>query len=125
MISVFVSSTGKDLADYREAACRAINGLDGFHADAMENWGARADAAERFDGQRVASADVVVLILGHCYGSSPPAQELSYTELEYEAALGSRSRFWPSSPTMTFRSSERGSRRTTGASGRKPFVIAC
>ncbi len=41
-----------------------------------------------FDEQRIAKADVVVLILGHCYGSSPPGQELSYTELEYEAALG-------------------------------------
>ncbi len=42
---------------------------------------------ESFDEKRIAAADVFVLILGHCYGSSPPGQELSYTELEYEAAL--------------------------------------
>ena len=29
--TVFLSSTAGDLADYREAAYRAIEGLDGYH----------------------------------------------------------------------------------------------
>ncbi len=87
MTRVFVSSTGKDLPEYREAARGAILGLDGFYADAMETWGARDAAPEDFDGQRIADADVFVLILGHRYGSSPPGEKLSYTELEYEAAV--------------------------------------
>ena len=29
--TVFLSSTARDLADYREATYRAIEGLDGYH----------------------------------------------------------------------------------------------
>ena len=35
-ISVFVSSTAKDLAEYREAAHRAIEGMNGYHSVRME-----------------------------------------------------------------------------------------
>jgi hypothetical protein len=37
--------------------------------------------------QQVESCDVLVLLLAHRYGSRPPGQPLSYTELEYDWAL--------------------------------------
>ena len=91
---VFLSSTGKDLADYRDAAEEAINRLDGFTVDRMENWGARDNCPEEFDQERIEEADLVVFIVGHNYGSSPPKKEKSYTELEYEAALSGRGRLF-------------------------------
>ena len=39
--TVFLSSTGKDLTEYREAAYKAIEGLDGYHCVRMEDFGAR------------------------------------------------------------------------------------
>jgi len=33
---VFLSSTAKDLATHREAVYRAIEGLDGYHCERME-----------------------------------------------------------------------------------------
>jgi hypothetical protein len=40
MIKAFLSSTSKDLEPYRQRAKEAINGIDGYHCVAMENFGA-------------------------------------------------------------------------------------
>ena len=69
--TVFLSSTAKDLHDYREAAYRAISALDGYHCIRMEDFGARDAASDDFCRQKVAECDVFVGILGHCYGSCP------------------------------------------------------
>lgn len=41
MRTVFLSSTSKDLESYREAAYRAIEGLDGYRCVRMEDFGSR------------------------------------------------------------------------------------
>ena len=85
--TVFLSSTGKDLAAYREAAGDAINKLDGYQCIRMEDFGARDAMADDFCQAKVKECDVFVGILGHCYGGSPKGSEKSYTEQEYGAAV--------------------------------------
>lgn len=79
--SVFLSSTAKDLKEYREAAYRAIEGLDGYHCVRMEDFGARDDISEDFCLSRVEECDLFVGIVGHLYGSCPNIREKSYAEL--------------------------------------------
>src|SRR5215510_2831257 len=85
--SVFLSSTARDLTKYREAADRAIEGLDGYRCVRMEDFGARDRRALDFCRQKVGECDLFIGILGHVYGSNPAGSERSYTELEYEAAI--------------------------------------
>jgi len=87
MKTAFLSSTAKDLAEYRDAAYKAIEGLDDWHCVRMEDFGARDAMADEFCQEKVAECDVFVGIVGHCYGSSPKGSEKSYTEQEYEAAI--------------------------------------
>lgn len=86
MRTVFLSSTAKDLAPYREAAYRAIEGLDEFHCVRMEDFGARADRADKFCREKIAACDVAVFLVGLCHGSTPEGSAESYTEREYAAA---------------------------------------
>lgn len=83
---VFLSSTSKDLTDYREAVLAAIGGMDGFAPIAMENFGARAAAAVDFDDRKMGESHVLVGLLGLCYGSSPRDGPPSFTEREYDSA---------------------------------------
>lgn len=87
MKTAFLSSTAKDLAEYRNAAYKAIEGLDDWHCVRMEDFGARDAMADEFCQGKVAECDVFVGIVGHCYGSSPKGSEKSYTEQEYDAAV--------------------------------------
>ncbi len=87
MKRIFLSSTFKDLAEYRKAAIEAIESLDGYHCIRMENFGARDWDADGFCRDQVAKADVFVGIVGHLYGSRPEGAEHSYTEREYEMAV--------------------------------------
>jgi hypothetical protein len=89
MFKVFLSSTARDLREYREAAARAIHAIEGFHCVRMEDFGARDAVADAFCREKVAGCDVVVLLLGLCYGSSPDDSEDSYTRQEYGAAVAS------------------------------------
>jgi hypothetical protein len=83
---VFLSSTSQDLVLHREAVLAAIDGLDGFSAIAMENFGARAAAAVDFDERKVLESDVLVGLLGLCYGSNPRDGPPSFTGREYDSA---------------------------------------
>jgi tetratricopeptide (TPR) repeat protein len=87
---VFLSSTGRDLAEYREAAYKAIEGLDGFHCVRMEDFGARDWESDSFCKEKVAECNVYVGIIGHVFGSSPKGSEKSYTEREYDVAIDSK-----------------------------------
>ncbi len=84
--SVFLSSTARDLADFREKVYEAINGLDGYKCVRMEDFGARDAEAEAFCAARVGESDLLVGIVGHVYGSCPEDSDRSYTEIEYDAA---------------------------------------
>lgn len=85
---VFLSSTARDLKEYREAAYRAIEGLDGYHCVRMEDFGAQDDGSDEFCRSKVDECDLFVGIVGHLYGSCPDGCEKSYTEREYDAAVG-------------------------------------
>jgi tetratricopeptide (TPR) repeat protein len=87
MKTAFLSSTARDLAKYRDAAYKAIEGLDDWHCVRMEDFGARDAMADEFCREKAAECDVFVGIVGHCYGSSPKGSEKSYTEQEYDAAI--------------------------------------
>ena len=84
---VFLSSTGRDLKDYRDAAYDAIQKLEEFKCVRMEDFRGPAVPAQDFDAQKVADCDLFVMILGHLHGSCPDGNEKSYTELEYETAV--------------------------------------
>jgi hypothetical protein len=86
MYKVFLSSTSRDLDAYREAVHRAIDGLPGFTLVKMEDFGARdANAKDLCEGL-VRECDLLVGLMGHYYGSCPPGDTTSFTELEYRTA---------------------------------------
>lgn len=88
---VFISSTRRDLEEYRAAVVRAVRGL-GLQVSAMEHWGARSEAAVRASLEEVRLSDVLVGLIGWRYGyvpdSQPPGERLSITEMEYHHARG-------------------------------------
>ena len=87
MIKVFLSSTAKDLAAYREAVDRVIRDLRDFYCFPMENFGAQDAPPSDFCRDEVERCDVFVAIVGHCYGSRPRPDGLSFTHAEYAAAV--------------------------------------
>lgn len=83
---VFLSSTGKDLVEYRKAIHDAIEELDGFHCVWMEGFTSQASSPEAYIKTRVQECDLLVGIVGLCYGASPIGSTKSYTEIEYDVA---------------------------------------
>jgi hypothetical protein len=86
MLTVFLSSTSKDLKLCRDAAFRAVDGLHGYHCVRMEDFGAVDEAPDDFCRAEVAKCDIFVCIAGPLYGSRSPTG-LSFTEREYDAAI--------------------------------------
>jgi hypothetical protein len=84
--TVFLSSTARDLTEYRDRVYAAISGLDDYKCIRMEDFGARARDAADFCRDKVRECDLLVGIVGHLYGSTPQGSEQSYTEIEYESA---------------------------------------
>jgi hypothetical protein len=85
--TVFLSSTARDLEQYRKAVFEAIEALDGYHCIRMEAFGrsARAESPLEYCNARAAECDVFVILVGHCWGSTPDG-ERSYTEYEFDSA---------------------------------------
>ncbi len=88
--TVFLSSTSKDLADYREAVIEALLRFDGWGIIHMERIGARAWDADDFCLKKVRECDVFVGIAGLCYGSVHEPSGKSYTHREYDEAVAQR-----------------------------------
>lgn len=84
---VFLSSTGRDLHDYREAVAAAIHKVDGYHCVRMEDFGARNRTPREHCRQSVETCDVYIGLFGRLYGSLVPGEKLSYTEMEYDTAV--------------------------------------
>jgi hypothetical protein len=84
---VFLSSTVEDLKEYRKAVIEAVDKMEGYQCVVMERFGARPDTPANVCRQKVGECDIFVGIVGALYGSSPPDSELSFTEIEYEAAV--------------------------------------
>lgn len=86
MLTIFLSSTSRDLAQSREAAYRAMEGLHGYHCVRMEDFGSWDEAPDDFCRAKVAECDLFVCIAGPLYGSRSPAGQ-SNTEREFDAAI--------------------------------------
>ena len=89
MLTVFLSSTSKDLEQCREAAFRAIKGLHGYHCVRMEDFGSIDEAPDDFCRTKVGECDLFVCIAGPLYGSRSPAGA-SFTEREFDAAFNGK-----------------------------------
>ncbi len=80
--TVFVCSTFSDLSQEREGVLDAIRRLKLQH-DSMEFFGARAEQSIETCLQEVRASDVLVVIVGHRYGTIVPDLGISYSEAEY------------------------------------------
>jgi hypothetical protein len=85
-LRVFVCSTYADLAEERGLVLDAIRRLQQQH-HAMEYFGARSDAPIETCLEEVRKSDLVVVIVGHRYGSLVPGRDISYSQAEYEEAF--------------------------------------
>jgi formylglycine-generating enzyme required for sulfatase activity len=86
---VFISSTSDDLKDYREQAARAAR-ASGFSPRMMEYFPATGHAPSlQVCREKVAEAEVVVVIVAHRYGwvpddpSNPDAKSITWLECEH------------------------------------------
>jgi len=84
-VRVFISSTKSDLEDERQAVHRALTEA-GHEVVWMEDFGSRGEAALETCLQELERCEVVVVIVGHRYGTIAQRLALSYTEAEYERA---------------------------------------
>lgn len=84
-MKVFISSTYKDLIDYRAAAIRAVEGTN-YQASKMEVFGARAEEPVVACLKEVEASDLFIGIYAHRYGYVPAGSEISITEMEYAYA---------------------------------------
>lgn len=81
-MKVFISSTYKDLVDYRAAAIRAVEGIS-YQAVKMEVFGAHPDEPLEACLREVEQCDLFVGIYAYRYGYVPAGSEDSITEMEY------------------------------------------
>ncbi len=84
-MKVFISSTYKDLIDYRAAAIRAVEGTN-YQASKMEVFGARPDEPLDACLKEVEESDFFLGIYAHRYGYVPAGSNISITEMEYAHA---------------------------------------
>src|ERR1022692_4347487 len=85
-MKVFLSSTGRDLRLHREAAFRALEGMD-LQCVRMEDFQGPAIQIKDFEDRRIAACDIFVILIGQLYGTGPQGSEKSNTELEYDTAV--------------------------------------
>ncbi len=93
-MKIFVSSTTKDLGEARNKVCDQLLQLD-IQPVSMDWYGSDPKAPQQLDDARVKQCDAFLIVVGYLYGESPPGQELSFTELEYEAAISSGKSIYP------------------------------
>ena len=85
MATVFISSTGKDLTDYRQAAIEVCLRL-GLTPVAMEFFEAMGIGATEGSKAKLDGADVYVGIFAHRYGYIEDGHDQSVTEIEFDYA---------------------------------------
>ena len=81
-MKVFISSTYKDLIDYRAAAIRAVEGTN-YQAGKMEVFGARSEEPIEACMNEVEECDLFIGIYALRYGYVPLGSDISITEMEY------------------------------------------
>jgi len=93
-MKLFVSSTTKDLEEVRKRVCEQLLQLD-IQPVSMDWYAADGNSPKLFDENKVKECDALVIIAGHFYGSSPPGEMKSFTELEYDVAMASGKPLYP------------------------------
>ena len=81
-LTVFVCSTFSDLSEERESVLDAIRRLQLQH-DSMEFFGARTGQPIETCLAEVRRSNILVVVVGHRYGSIAPKMDISYSEAEY------------------------------------------
>ncbi|MBT3187411.1 MAG: DUF4062 domain-containing protein [Anaerolineae bacterium] len=81
-MKVFISSTYKDLIDYRAAAIEAVEGTS-YQAVKMEVFGARSEEPIKACLDEIEESDLFIGIYAHRYGYVPNDADISITETEY------------------------------------------
>ena len=81
-MKVFISSTYKDLVEYRAAAIRAVEGTN-YQASKMEVFGARPDEPLDACLKEVEESHLFIGIYALRYGFIPEGADISITEMEY------------------------------------------
>src|SRR5215510_11273741 len=81
-ITVFISSTSRDLLDHRAAVSKALLNA-GFHPIDMANFMARPEGATSACLKEVAVSNLLVGIYAWRYGYIPDGAEVSITEQEF------------------------------------------
>ncbi len=84
-VSVYISSTSRDLADYRKAAIESCLRL-GFFPIAMEYFDAAATGATEGVKRQLDKADLYIGIIAYRYGYVEPGYDRSVVEVEYDYA---------------------------------------
>lgn len=85
-LTIFLCSTQADLRPEREVVLEAIRRLQLQH-DSMEFFGARENAPLETCLEEVRRSDILVVIIGHRYGTFIPNQTISYSEAEYREGI--------------------------------------
>ncbi|MDT5060746.1 MAG: hypothetical protein QOH63_1205 [Acidobacteriota bacterium] len=85
---VIISSTARDLPEYRDTAIHVCHRLSMIPL-AMEEFGPDTRQAAELCRQKVDEADVFLAIIAHRYGDRPDGSDISYTEIEYNHAIES------------------------------------
>jgi len=85
-LTVFVCSTFSDLSEERKGVLDAIRRLQLKH-DSMEFFGARADQPIETCLTEVRRSNMLVVIVGHRYGSLVPDMGISFSEAEYREGI--------------------------------------
>lgn len=81
-LTVFICSTFSDLSAEREAVLEAVRKLQLRH-DSMEFFGARPSLPIETCLEEVRRSNILVVIVGHKYGSLVPDKIISFSEAEY------------------------------------------
>src|SRR5258708_1252027 len=84
-VNVFISSTSRDLADYRQAAINVCNELK-FVPIAMEFFSAMGVGATEGSKQKLRESDLYIGILAHRYGYVEEGYDRAVTEIEFDYA---------------------------------------
>jgi len=85
-LSFFVSSTFVDLQQYREAVRAGIKKIRAQVNDNLFYQRADPQAPERASVDEVLKSDYLILILAHRFGTIPPGETRSITEIEFDTA---------------------------------------
>ena len=87
---VFLSSTGKDLADYRQKVFEALQRKADVKVVRMEDFVAADRAPTHTCTREVQESHILIGLIGFCYGSSAPRRKTSFTERGYNNATKAR-----------------------------------